>query len=461
MSIIIIVYFITVTGSTYAYFALSASSDNKISGTTATANLALTVSKVFPSNTNNLVPQLESALGSAISSTYKCVDGNNNNVCQVYKITIKNTSTASVDISGYIHFSGVTNLPNLKWRLLDSESILGTHNSYNASGADNLFVDRVKLSSNQTNNYYMVIWINETNSAQSDTGTFGATISFKSSNGTGVTSTIGEIRIGENLIKNGDLSLKNNTNFSSFTYGTDSEGGYLSYTGNPFDTPTANEYIYVDTSKKYQMSADFKSNNTVATFYVGFRPYDIELQEISAKNVMYVEGSLTTLKQDLKNGDTTIYLNDTSGFHVNSSTPYYQLGLIFWNYTDSTGYTWPELTYSRNAWHSLYDYDKVDKTNNTITLSSPWNYGTILKGTKLSQSNDGPSFIYSLLSGDKLTSSWQTRTVIINGINENGYYTSTKFGYGTAYIRPAIVFNYNATPNTTLYMKDLTFKAIE
>lgn len=455
----IIVYFITVTGSTYAYFALSASSDNKISGTTATANLALTVSKVFPSNTNNLVPQLESALGSAISSTYKCVDGNNNNVCQVYKITIKNTSTASVDISGYIHFSGVTNLPNLKWRLLDRESTLGTHNSYSATGADNLFVDRVKLSSNQTNNYYMVIWINETNSAQSDTGTFGATISFKSSNGTGVTSTIGEIRIGENLVKNGDLSLKNNTNFSTFTYGTDIEGGYLSYTGNYFANLESDDYIYVDTSRKYQISFDAKSNNTTSTYYAGFRYYDINLNEIFGYNTMYIGGSMTTLKQDLKPGDTTVYLNDVSGFQVSSSTPTHQLGLIFWNYTDSTGYTWPELTYSRNAWIDLYTYDKVDKTNNTITLKSPWNHQTILSGTKLNQS-DSSGANYSLRSGETLTTSWKNYSNTIERIITNGGDSSTAFHYGVVYIKPLVLFNYNSTPNTTFYMKNFNFKAL-
>ncbi len=455
----IIVYVITVTGSTYAYFALSASSDNKISGTTATANLSLTVSKVFPSNTNNLIPQLESALGSAISSTYKCVDGNSNNVCQVYKITIKNTSTASVDVSGYIHFSGITNLPNLKWRLLDSESTLGTHNSYNVSSTDNLFVDRVKMSANQTNNYYMVIWINETNSAQSDTGTYGATISFKSSNGTGVTSTIGEIRVGENLIKNGDLSLKNNTNFSSLTYGTDSEGSYLSYTKDTSAHLYANEYIYIDTSKKYQMTADFKSNNTIATFYAGFTYYDMNLHEISPSHVMYIKISKTSLKQDLKNGDTTVYLNDASGFQVNSSTPIHQLGLIFWNYKDENGYTWPEETYSRNAWYPLYTYDAVDKTNNTITLSSPWNHGTIPAGTKLNQS-DSSGQNYNLLSHSELTTTWQNYSGIIEGIDTDGTNSYKKFHYGTVYIKPYVLFNYNNASNTTLYLKNFTFKAL-
>ncbi len=453
------VYFISVTGSTYAYFALSASSENKISGTIATANLTLTVTKVLPNNNNPLVPQLESALKSAISSNYKCVDGNGNNVCQIYKIVIKNTSTASVDISGYIHFSGVTNLPNLKWRLLDSESTLGVHNSYSATGIDNLFADRINLSSNQTNTYYMAIWINETGAAQSDTGAFGGTISFKSSNGTGVTSTIGEIRIGENLVKNGDLSLKNNTNFSTLTYGADSEGGYLSYTGNSSNGINGDDYIYVDTSRKYQISFDAKSNNTTSTYYAGFSYYDINLNEIKPSYVMYISGSMTNLKQDLKPGDTVIYLNDVSGFQVSSSTPTYKLGLIFWNYTDSTGYTWPELTYSRNAWIDLYTYDKVDKTNNTITLTSPWNHGTIFSGTKLSQSDDS-GYNYSLLVNSKITTSWKNYFATIDGISTTGHDEVEKFHYGVVYIKPLVLFNYNSTSNTTFYMKNFTFKAL-
>ncbi|MBQ6476831.1 MAG: hypothetical protein IJI43_00085, partial [Bacilli bacterium] len=88
----IITLIITITGSTYAYFALSTSNNNAITGTTADVGLTLTVTKLKP-NTNTtdyLVPQLESALGTAINNTNNCKDANTNTVCQVYKATLTN-----------------------------------------------------------------------------------------------------------------------------------------------------------------------------------------------------------------------------------------------------------------------------------------------------------------------------------------------------------------------------------
>ena len=45
-------------------------------------------------------------------------------------------------------------------------------------------------AANKTFTYYMVIWINETNAVQNDSGTWRATIAFNTTNGTGITSTI-------------------------------------------------------------------------------------------------------------------------------------------------------------------------------------------------------------------------------------------------------------------------------
>ncbi|MFR5756252.1 MAG: hypothetical protein ACLUD7_02250 [Lachnospiraceae bacterium] len=56
----------------------------------------------------------------------------------------------------------------------------------------------------------------------------------------------------------------------------------------------------------------------------------------------YISNTLTYLTEDLNNGDTGVHLNDVSNYSKNSK------GLIFWNYTDSKGYTYPEETYSRN-----------------------------------------------------------------------------------------------------------------
>lgn len=112
----------------------------------------------------------------------------------------------------------------------------------------------------------------------------------------------------------------------------------------------------------------------------------------------YISNTLTYLTEDLNNGDTGVHLNDVSNYSKNSK------GLIFWNYTDSKGYTYPEETYSRNIQLDLYTYENIDKTNNTITLNETWNHGKIKKDTKLSQSLSG-GHNYGVLLNSSLNTS--------------------------------------------------------
>ena len=191
----ILTLIITITGSTYAYFALSTSNNNAITGTTADVGLTLTVTKLKP-NTNTtdyLVPQLESALGTAINNTNNCKDANTNTVCQVYKATLTNTGTANAKLKGTISFSNVSNLPNLKWKLITDATTLGSNPTNNATSSSSTFVAEANLNPNQSIDYYFVVWINETGSEQSDNGSYTASITFTSSNGKGITSTIGEV----------------------------------------------------------------------------------------------------------------------------------------------------------------------------------------------------------------------------------------------------------------------------
>ena len=203
MIIMIATLMICTTSATYAYFALTPVTNNAITGTAATASLTLTVTKNYPeTNTGPLVPQLETALGSAMNSTNKCVDGNGNVICQVYTVTITNSSTAGVVVNGTITFSHdqdvitsgtltTSAMPNLKWRKTTSTTVLGTDTTNDASiiTAQSL-ASNVSLAASASATYYMVIWISETGSEQNDTGNYSAVIEFTSSNGTGITSTI-------------------------------------------------------------------------------------------------------------------------------------------------------------------------------------------------------------------------------------------------------------------------------
>lgn len=212
---LILILFLSVTSATYAYFAISATDTNTITGSAATVNLTLTVTKLFPTtnntNTGVLVPQLSVSENnsSPLSTALKngCVDANQNVVCQVYKIIIENVGgTATQVVDGMVSFysnsamttSINTNMPNLKWKLIDSvdtdipvNSVLGTRADNAAVSEETDFVSNLTLVTNAKYEYYMIIWIDETGEDQpTDEGnSFFGKIEFNSSNGTGVTST--------------------------------------------------------------------------------------------------------------------------------------------------------------------------------------------------------------------------------------------------------------------------------
>ena len=204
----------SITGATYAYFAISATDNTTITGNAATVDLTLTVEKMFPTassnNTGVMVPQKSTSgdTNSPLSSALKqgCVDDNTNVVCQVYKIKIKNDGgTATEVVDGSISFfsdsaltsNSLTTMPNLKHKLITSvdtsnpsNSVLGANIDEQASSTPYKFATDVTLTTNQEYTYYIIVWFNEKEEDQIDEGnTFYGKVEFNSSNGTGVTST--------------------------------------------------------------------------------------------------------------------------------------------------------------------------------------------------------------------------------------------------------------------------------
>ena len=217
---LILLLIISTTGATYAYFAISASNSTVVTGTTAEVGLTLDVREetLKTPNTGVMVPQLATAIGSAINTTNKCVDGNGNIVCKVYEITITNNSTAAIEVNGTISFASGTNgvalASNLKWRRTESTTALAsaTTGSYAAAGVtaaaattdliagtactvgSGTDCTSVSLGANGSQKYYIVVWINEISTGDQygvdGNRTFVGTIAFTASNGKGVTSTI-------------------------------------------------------------------------------------------------------------------------------------------------------------------------------------------------------------------------------------------------------------------------------
>ena len=214
---LVLVAFLSITGTTYAYFTISAT-NNTITGNAATVNLTLDVSRVYPTessdNTGVLVPQLSTS-GSATSPLNNalksgCVDANKNVVCHVYKVSIQNVGgSATQVVDGTISFFGnsalttdiSTVMPSLKWRLVSSvnettasSSSLGANTDHTASSAGEKFVTNLTMSTNSNFTYYLIVWINETNINQPiDTGSsFYGVIDIDSTNGSGVTGVFGD-----------------------------------------------------------------------------------------------------------------------------------------------------------------------------------------------------------------------------------------------------------------------------
>ena len=377
---LIILVMITVTGGTYAYLAFTASDDNTIVGTTAVAGLDLKVERILPSNVGVMVPQLEEYLGSAISTTYSCIDGNGNTVCQVYKATITNTSTATIQVNGTIRFSGISNMPNLKWKRITDEITIGEYNTSTATTSDVVFESDRVLEKNASDSYYFVIWIDETGTAQTDSGTFNVTIEFNPANGNGLTSTITDGATQLNAyatsimvpVATSDASL----DFTQTSEATETNGVYIKSGTETYSNPiyyyrgsVNNNLIFADTCWKVVRTTETgglkllyngvpsngQCNNTGSasaigtnTFntnynspaYVGYmygNVYEVYYVEMSSVTDAYVYGNSVTYS----NGTYTL-TNTISGVW----SDVYETGLINNHYTClSTGTTCENVYY--------------------------------------------------------------------------------------------------------------------
>lgn len=268
----------------------------------------------------------------------------------------------------------------------------------------------------------------------------------------------------KNLVINGYGEYGDNTNFEQFTYNPSTNAFSLNVASGYLSTFTS-KLMPVNSNRKYNMQVDLSSSATIPFSLFGFSEVDIDKNEFNAQNIMYVENTLTTLAQDLKDGDMIVYLDDLTNWSATSSTYDFQRGFIFWNYKNSFGYQYPELTYSRYFYTDLYTYTNVNKTNNTIKLNSAWNKGHIPKGTKVSQSSSGSTYKYAISSYNTtaITTEYQTfkSQSYITGIeyNNSSFYA---FNYATKYIRIFTELNYRAPSSTPIYvyMKNIIFEEI-
>ena len=203
---------VAIIGATFAYFSATASNTTEVQGNAATMGLSLKVTKVSESGTTeNMIPiadgadsatvaqDTENILTKALAATNQCVDSNNNTVCQVYQIEVKNDGTSVARLDGSLEITGA-NYVNLKWDNHQKNAGIATATAPTATTGNFALLDTKtptaqyitqdeSYAAGETKYYYITVYIDETYASQNDTdkGGFTGVVTFNSAGGTGTT----------------------------------------------------------------------------------------------------------------------------------------------------------------------------------------------------------------------------------------------------------------------------------
>ena len=244
-----------------------------------------------------------------------------------------------------------------------------------------------------------------------------------------------------NLVKNGYGEYLNDSHFTgtTFTRGDCPEGCY-----GYFRSGKSAEPIPFDPLKKYDYEYWVRLNPTLTSgdTYFSIIPYDVDGNLIKPENVLMTYTNLFYLAQDLKPGDTVVYFEDLTNWGATSQS--HQRSFIFFGYTDSTGYTYPDGTYSQYSYtDDIYTADtSVDTTNHTITLAAPWTGPTFTAGTCVGHATRGSTYCYYGQAGAISNKEWKKWSGVMQA-DPNGDQNSRRL----AYAKHFTVSFYNAIAN--------------
>ena len=210
-------------------------------------------------------------------------------------------------------------------------------------------------------------------------------------------------------------------------------------------------------SYRHSIMAKYEITSAGANgIYFGIKQYDVDGNDIMHHHSNHRLDTITTLAQDLRVGDTKVYLASVSNWIATGWKS--DSGFKFYNYVDSRGYLYDPstmpysryVTYKPDGWWSTQS--DIDTTNNVITLNTAWNYpnpkdpeGVWRAGTKIAQCLTGGTWYYNLLaawmSGKTGITPWTYFTSTISGVNTTGKDDVSKFRAGTAYVAPFCMGN--------------------
>ena len=177
-----LVLFLSILGASVAYYLARVS--GSLSGKAAGTELTINVQKVSSNATGDLIPldnDLETLnlAAAGYDDNGACVDINGYSVCQIYHITLTNNGTVPLDITGGVQLVGA-NTPNIDCAVMDNDTEVTSNNS--CKGANTL-ADNDTLNAGASEDYYVLVYINNLDEPQYDKGEFIGTVSFTSTQG--------------------------------------------------------------------------------------------------------------------------------------------------------------------------------------------------------------------------------------------------------------------------------------
>ena len=177
-----LVLFLSILGASVAYYLARVSEE--FGGSAAGTELAINVEKLSSKATGDLIPldnDLETLNLAAAGYDNKgaCVDINGYSVCQIYHITLTNNGSVPLTVNGTVTLSG-QNTPNIDCATMSDATTVANNNSCMGG---NVFVSGDTLAANDHNDYYVMVYINNLDEPQTDSGAFNGTVTFTTEDG--------------------------------------------------------------------------------------------------------------------------------------------------------------------------------------------------------------------------------------------------------------------------------------
>ena len=177
-----LVLFLSILGASVAYYLARVSGN--LSGRAAGTELDVQVQKLSSNANMDLIPldnDLETLQLAAAGYQDKgaCVDINGYSVCQIYKITVTNNGSVPLTMNGTVTLSG-QNTPNIDCATMTNATTVANNNS---CMGQNVFVSGDTLAANDHKDYYVMVYINNLDEQQTDSGEFTGVVTFTTEDG--------------------------------------------------------------------------------------------------------------------------------------------------------------------------------------------------------------------------------------------------------------------------------------